>query len=67
MAVTALEFYSGIGTSAHLSPLLITDLDLQVVFNTPSKRVPSMPESLPHSIGTNLPAGFTLTIPQRLP
>jgi len=67
MAVIALEFYCGIGTSAHLSPLLTTDLDLQVVFNVPLERVPSMLESLPPSIGINLPAGCTLTILQRLP
>ena len=67
MAVIALEFYCGIGTSAHISPLLTTDLDPQVVSNVPLKRVPSMFELLPPSIGINLPAGCTLTIPQRLP
>jgi len=67
MAVIVLEFYCGIGTSAHLPPLLTTDLGPQVVFNMPLKRAPSMLESLLPSIGINLPAGCTLTIPQRLP
>ena len=67
MAITALEFYCGIGIRAHICLLLTAHLDPQVVFTMPLKRVPLMLESLPLSIGINSPAECTLITSQRLP
>lgn len=56
MAITALEFYCGIGINVRASLPLPTHLDPQVVFTMHSRRAPLMLKSLPLSIGISSPA-----------